>query len=127
MAARREVHVPGHLVHLCVRSLKGLRVYSVLLIVQHKIYQVPLEHIPRSERSPSTDKSSRSICRYGMLCRTCIVQTQPTKHVLDHVGRTAPTRQHELDHTDHPDQESTDLSVINHLDHEVGIDVVSEA
>ena len=28
------------------------------------------------------------------------------KHVLDHAEYTAPTGQHELDHTDHTDQES---------------------
>ena len=35
----------------------------------------------------------------------CIVPIQPRKHVLDHAGYRAlllPTRQHELDHTDHP-------------------------
>ena len=30
---------------------------------------------------------------------------QPRKHVLDHGGYSAPARQHELDHTDHTDQE----------------------
>ena len=40
---------------------------------------------------------------------TVVAQTQPRKPVLDHAGYTAPTRQHELnhtDHTDHTDQES---------------------
>ena len=41
-------------------------------------------------------------CRYEM-CGICIVQIQPRKHVLDHAGYTASTRQHELDHTDHTD------------------------
>ena len=41
---------------------------------------------------------------YGVLCRTCVlyvvrVQLQETR--LDHAGYPAPTRQHELDHTDH--------------------------
>ena len=35
-----------------------------------------------------------------MLCRICVVQIQPRKHVLDLAGHTAPTWQHELDHTD---------------------------
>ena len=35
-----------------------------------------------------------------------LVQIQPRKHVPDHAVYTAPTRQHELDHTDHTDQES---------------------
>ena len=35
-----------------------------------------------------------------MLCRICIVQIQPRKYVLYHADHTAPTRQHELDHTD---------------------------
>ena len=34
----------------------------------------------------------------------CLVQIQPRKHVPDHEGETPPTRQHELDHTDHTDQ-----------------------
>ena len=39
-------------------------------------------------------------CPYEMLCRICIVQIQPRKHVLDHAGCTAPIRQHEVDPTD---------------------------
>ena len=35
-----------------------------------------------------------------MLCRSCTVQIQPRKHVLDHADYAAPTRQHEVDHTD---------------------------
>ena len=35
-----------------------------------------------------------------MLRRVCTVQIQPRKHLLDHAGYTAPTRQHGLDHTD---------------------------
>ena len=42
-------------------------------------------------------------CRYEMLCRICVVQIQPRKHALDYAGYTAPTQQHELDHTDHTD------------------------
>ena len=50
-----------------------------------------------------------------MLCRIRIVHIQPRKRVLDRADYTAATRQHELDHTDHTDQEKD-------LDHEVGID-----
>ena len=32
------------------------------------------------------------------------VQIQPRKHALDHADRTAPTRQHESDHTDLPER-----------------------
>ena len=32
-----------------------------------------------------------------------IVQIQPRKHELDHADYTAPSRQHDLDHTDHTD------------------------
>ena len=50
-----------------------------------------------------------------MLCRIWIAQIQPRKVVLDHAGYTAPTRQHELDHTDHTDQES--FCALKNLDH----------
>ena len=45
-----------------------------------------------------------------MLCRTCS-KTDPTAENMFYVCRscglfTAPTRQHELDHTDHTDQGS---------------------
>ena len=33
----------------------------------------------------------------------------------------APIRQHELDHTDHTDQEEIDLSALNGLYHEAGV------
>ena len=39
-----------------------------------------------------------------MLCRICTVQIRPRKHLLDHAEDTAPTLQHELDHTDRTDQ-----------------------
>ena len=29
---------------------------------------------------------------------SCIIQTQPKKHVLDHADFVAPTHKHELDH-----------------------------
>lgn len=35
-------------------------------------------------------------CRCEMLCRICIVQIRPRKHVLDHVDFTVSTRQYEL-------------------------------
>ena len=40
------------------------------------------------------------------LCRICTGQIQPRKNVLDYADFVAPTRQHELDHTDHTDQGS---------------------
>ena len=42
-------------------------------------------------------------CRNEMLCRICVAHVPPRKHVPDHAGYTAPTRQHELDHTDRTD------------------------
>ena len=39
-------------------------------------------------------------CHYWMMYRICAVLTQPRKQVLKHAGHTAPTQQHELDHTD---------------------------
>ena len=50
-----------------------------------------------------------------MICRICIVHIQPRKHVLDHEGYAAPTRQHELNHTDHTDH--TDQELMCELDH----------
>ena len=38
-----------------------------------------------------------------MLCRICIVQIKPRKHILDHADTTGPSRQHELDDTDDTD------------------------
>ena len=46
------------------------------------------------------------------MCRICIVQIIPRTHVLDHADYTAPTRQHEPEHTDHTDH--TDHT--NHTD-----------
>ena len=40
------------------------------------------------------------------MCMIDIVQIQLRQRVLDHADRTASTRKHELDHTDHTDQES---------------------
>ena len=42
------------------------------------------------------------------------VQIQPRKHVLRvyHADKKAPTRQHELDHTGHTDQEYIYLSAL---------------
>ena len=42
-----------------------------------------------------------------------MVQVQPRKRVLDHPGFAAPSRQHELAHTDHTDH--TDHA--DHTDH----------
>ena len=52
------------------------------------------------------------LCKICRMCRICRVQIQPGKHVLDHADYAGPTRQHELDHTNHTDQESifTELS-----------------
>ena len=54
-----------------------------------------------------------------MLCKICVVQTQPRKYVLDHAGYTAPTLQHELDHTDQESigPEYSDKTGIDHTDH----------
>ena len=52
----------------------------------------------------------------------CIVQIQPRKHVLDHADYTDATRQHELDHT----RLGIDLSAVEYVDREVGIDDLTE-
>ena len=44
-------------------------------------------------------------CRYEMLCTIFIVHIYPGKHALDQECCTARTRQHDLDHTDHTDEE----------------------
>ena len=54
--------------------------------------------------------------------RIYILHIQPSKLVLDHADYTAPTRQHELDRTDHTDQEFTYLYALKSVDHEVGTD-----
>ena len=53
-----------------------------------------------------------------MLCRMYVVQIQLNRHVLDHADCTAPTRKHELDHTDH------DFSSLKDLDHQVGKSII---
>ena len=57
-----------------------------------------------------------------MWCRLCTVRVQPTSDgMLDRADCTAPTRQHELNHTDHTDhtyhidQEYIHLSALKHL------------
>ena len=46
-------------------------------------------------------------CRYDALCMICTAQIQPRKHVLDHAGYTASTRQHGLVYASYiPDRES---------------------
>ena len=61
-----------------------------------------------------------------------MAQLQPRKHILNHAGYTAPTRQHELDHKAHTDHtyhtDHTDyLPCLADLDYEAGIDDLSEA
>ena len=59
-----------------------------------------------------------------MTCCAGFVQCrpQPGKHVLDHAEYTTPTRQHELDHTDHTagNYLSLHLFVLEDLDHHSG-------
>ena len=53
----------------------------------------------------------------------CVVQIEPEKPVLDDADCTAPTRQHELyhtDRTDHTDQKCIYLSVLEDPDREAG-------
>ena len=54
-----------------------------------------------------------------MLCRICTVQIQPREHVLDDAGHTAPTRQHELEHTDHTDHTDQEYIYLADLDHDL--------
>ena len=66
--------------------------------------------------------------QYDILCRICIVQIQPRKHVLrtaavvvvDHADYSAPTRQH--DHA----EDNHNVSALKYLDHQVGIDDLSD-
>ena len=53
------------------------------------------------------------ICGDGMLCRICIprILIPHRTHLLDHAHRTAPTRWHELHHSD----------ILKYLDHHVEI------
>ena len=46
---------------------------------------------------------------------------------VDDADWTGPTRQHELGHTDHARSGMDDLSALKDLDHDMGIDGVSEA
>lgn len=53
-----------------------------------------------------TDGSSTyRLYHLDVLCRVCVVQIQPGEHGPDRADFTGPTRLHELDHTDHADQE----------------------
>ena len=61
-----------------------------------------------------------------MLHRICILQIQPKNPALDHADYTALTRQHELDHTDHTDHTDQDYICPERLDHQVGIDDLSD-
>ena len=66
-----------------------------------------------------------------------VVQTQPKRRVLDRADYTAPTRQHDLNHTDHADHtdhtDHTDQEFIcpedipGTVDHLVGIECLSHA
>ena len=59
-----------------------------------------------------------------MLCRICVLSTDPTQELIPyHADYTAPTRQLELDHTDHTDQESI---CPGNLDHQVRIHDLSD-
>ena len=57
----------------------------------------------------STDRSYRSSIHLTSVVRCCAGSvehgSQPRKTIIDHAGYTTLTRQHELDHTDHTDQE----------------------
>ena len=50
----------------------------------------------------------------------CSTGPQHRKHALDHADYTGAIRQRELDHTDH------DLSALKDLNHEGGVDDLSE-
>ena len=78
-----------------------------------KMYPMLVDYQPRSAprhgRNSVTRQTDHDLdiyrqiltCRYEMLCGICVAQIQPRKHVLDDARHTAPTRQHEPDHTDH--------------------------
>ena len=51
-----------------------------------------------------------------MLRKICGVQIQPRKHVLDNEDYMTTTRQPELDHTDHTDQGSINITALKDLD-----------
>ena len=56
------------------------------------------------------------------LCRVCLVgQIDPTprKHGSDDADGNGPTRQHELDHTDHTRPGIDDISALKYLDDEL--------
>ena len=58
----------------------------------------PFHKSHRSDRSRSAVDHllvNPIACCYDM---SCIIQTQPKKHVLDHADFVAPTHKHELDH-----------------------------
>ena len=64
-----------------------------------------------------------------MAGRICIVQIQPRKHELVHPNCTAPTRQHELDHTDIQIiqiMQITNIPALKDLDHRLGVDDLSD-
>ena len=66
-------------------------------------------------RSDRPSSSSRAVVRGAVQDLICTVQVQPGKGVLDDAAYTAPTRQHELDHT----ISGIDLLCLADLDHVV--------
>ena len=74
----------------------------------------------------STYRQARSQSANMIFCtyRVCIVHIQPRKRVLDRAHFTAPTRQHELDHTNHTNH--TDIfPERSTVDHQVETDDLS--
>ena len=51
--------------------------------------------------------------------------TQETYAIVDHADAAAPTRQHELGHTDHTGKESIYLAARKYLDHQVRVSDLS--
>ena len=74
--------------------------------------------------------SSPSVVRGCTKYRICIYSTDPTQetccYAVDHEGYTAPTRQHELNHTDHTRSGIDDLSALKDLDHDLSVDYLSD-
>ena len=61
-----------------------------------------------------------------MLCRICTLQIQRRRHALHHADGAAPARQYEVDHIiSYHTVQIRDLSPLEHLDHQLGIDDLS--
>ena len=58
--------------------------------------------LPIYRRFFCRSSASYVTCSFEVLCRSCTLRIQPRKYVLDGAHYTAPTRQHELDHTGIP-------------------------